>query len=157
MNREARASQGYRAANQLSRPQWTSGSPRRRHLSSASDLDFQVFLFLNVRPRLLVAQTVKNPPAMQERQVPSQGLAWSPGGGNDNPLQYSCLENSTDRGAWQATVHGVKKSWTWLQQHSPAYHLRILWTCRFWLVWDKMGLKPAFLTWWCCLLLWVTI
>ena len=35
-----------------------------------------------------------------------------PGEGNDNPLQYTCLENSMDRGAWQATVHGVTKSWT---------------------------------------------
>jgi len=34
--------------------------------------------------------------------------------GNGNPLQYSCLENSMDRGAWQATVHGVAKSWTQL-------------------------------------------
>ena len=35
-----------------------------------------------------------------------------PGEGNDNPLQYSCLENPMDRGAWQATVLGVTKSWT---------------------------------------------
>ena len=34
------------------------------------------------------------------------------GKGNGNPFQYSCLENSMDRGAWQATVHGVAKSWT---------------------------------------------
>ena len=34
------------------------------------------------------------------------GLGRSPGGGNDNPLQYSCLENLVDRGAWWATVHG---------------------------------------------------
>ena len=34
------------------------------------------------------------------------------GGGNGNPLQYSCLENSVDRGAWWATVHGVAKSQT---------------------------------------------
>ena len=40
------------------------------------------------------------------------GLGRSPGGGEGNPLQYSCLENSTDRGAWQATVHEVPKSWT---------------------------------------------
>ena len=40
------------------------------------------------------------------------GLGRSPGGGNDNPLQYSCLESSMDRGAWWATVHGVEKSWT---------------------------------------------
>ena len=35
------------------------------------------------------------------------GPGRSPGGANDNPLQHSCLENSMDRGAWQATVHGV--------------------------------------------------
>ena len=35
-----------------------------------------------------------------------------PGGGRGNPLQYSCLENSMDRGTWQAIVHGVTKSWT---------------------------------------------
>ena len=39
----------------------------------------------------------------------------SPGGGHGNPLQYSCLENSTDRGAWQATVHGATKSQTRLK------------------------------------------
>ena len=38
------------------------------------------------------------------------GLKKSPGEGNDNPLQYSCLENSMDREAWWATVHGVTKS-----------------------------------------------
>ena len=37
------------------------------------------------------------------------GLGRSPGEGNDNPLQYSCLENSMDRGAWWATVHSVPK------------------------------------------------
>ena len=42
------------------------------------------------------------------------GLERSPGEGNGNPLQYSCLENPMDRGAWQATVHGVTKSQTWL-------------------------------------------
>ena len=42
--------------------------------------------------------------------IPGSGR--SPGEGNGNPLQYSCLENSMDRGAWQATVHGVVKGWT---------------------------------------------
>ena len=40
------------------------------------------------------------------------GLGRSPGGGNGNPLQYSCLEISMDRGAWWAIVHGVAKSRT---------------------------------------------
>ena len=40
------------------------------------------------------------------------GLGRSPGEGNGNPLQYSCLENSMDGGAWWATVHGVSKSQT---------------------------------------------
>ena len=38
------------------------------------------------------------------------GLGRSPGGGHGNPLKYFCLENSMDRGAWWATVHGVTKS-----------------------------------------------
>ena len=40
------------------------------------------------------------------------GLERSPGGENGNPLQYSCLEKPMDRGAWQATVHGVAKTQT---------------------------------------------
>ena len=40
------------------------------------------------------------------------GLGSSPGEGNGSLFQYSCLENFMDRGAWQATVHGVTKSWT---------------------------------------------
>ena len=46
------------------------------------------------------------------------GLGGSPGGGNFNPLWYSCLENSMDRRAWQATVHGVAEHWTWLSTHT---------------------------------------
>ena len=41
--------------------------------------------------------------------IPGSGR--SPGGGHGNPLQYSCLENLMDRGAWRATVHGVTKEW----------------------------------------------
>ena len=44
--------------------------------------------------------------------IPGSGR--SPGEGNSNPLWYSCLENQTDRGAWQSTVHEVTKSWMWL-------------------------------------------
>ena len=45
--------------------------------------------------------------------IPGQGR--SHGGEHGNPLQYSCLENPMDRGAWWATVHGVAKSWTRLK------------------------------------------
>ena len=62
-----------------------------------------------------VARVVKNPPAnagdvRDKGLIP--GLGRCPGEGHDNPLQYSCLENSMDRGALQATVHGVVKSGT---------------------------------------------
>ena len=56
----------------------------------------------------LVSPMVKYLPAMQETSICSLGR--SPGQGNGNPLQYSCLENSMDRGAWQATVLGVPES-----------------------------------------------
>ena len=46
------------------------------------------------------------------------GSGRSPGGGHVNPLQYSCLENPMDKGAWQAIVHGVAKSQTQLRQLS---------------------------------------
>ena len=55
---------------------------------------------------------VKNPPANAGDAGSIPGSGRSPGGGNGNPLQCSCLENSMDRGAWQATAHGVTKSQT---------------------------------------------
>jgi len=62
-----------------------------------------------------VALVFKNPPAYAGdlRDIDLiPGLGRCPGGGHGNPLQYSCLENPVDRGAWLATVHRVKKSWT---------------------------------------------
>ena len=50
------------------------------------------------------------------------GWGRSPGGGNGNPLQYSCLENSIDRGAWWVTVLGVAKSQTQLSDYAHARH-----------------------------------
>ena len=44
------------------------------------------------------------------------GLGRYPGGGQGNPLQYSCLENLMDRGAWQTKVHRISKSQTWLKR-----------------------------------------
>ena len=59
----------------------------------------------------LMAQQVKNLPANAGDVGSIPGLGRSPGEGNGNPLQYSSLENSMDRGNWQATVPGVVKSW----------------------------------------------
>ena len=53
---------------------------------------------------------VKNPPAKQQTWV--QSLGRSPGEGNGNPLQHSCLGNSMDRAAWEGIVHGVTKNQT---------------------------------------------
>ena len=62
-----------------------------------------------------VALAIKNPPAnagdvRDAGSIPGSGR--SPGGGHGNPLQYSCLVNPVDRGAWQAIVHRVAKSQT---------------------------------------------
>ena len=70
---------------------------------------------------LQVALVVNNLPANAEDirvsgSIPGSGR--SPGGGCGNPLQYSCLENSMDRGAWWATVYSVAKSQTHLKQLS---------------------------------------
>ena len=63
---------------------------------------------------------IKIPPPMQEiqeRHIPSLGGGGSSREGNSNPLQYSCLENPMDRGAWQAMVHGVINGQTQLSTH----------------------------------------
>ena len=62
---------------------------------------------------------VKNPPANAGniRDLGSiPGLRRSPGGGHGNPLQYSCLENPVNEGAWWALVHSVTRSWTPLKR-----------------------------------------
>ena len=61
----------------------------------------------------LVVLVVKNPSdnvgdIRDDSSIP--GLGRSPGGGHDNPFQYSCLENPMDRGAWRATVHRIAES-----------------------------------------------
>ena len=75
-----------------------------------------------------VARVAKNPPAnagsiRDSGSIP--GLGSSPGGQHGNPLQYSCLENPMERGAWQATVHGVTKGQAWpkrLSMHAHDFH-----------------------------------
>ena len=60
---------------------------------------------------------------MQEMWVQSLGWEHPLKEENGNPLQYSCLGNRMDRGAWWAVVHGVTKSWTWLKQPSTHTHI----------------------------------
>ena len=66
------------------------------------------------------SSTIKNPLANTGYMGLIPGSGRSPGGGNGNPLQYFCLGNPKDRGAWQATVHGVEK----LTQLSNSIHTR---------------------------------
>ena len=65
--------------------------------------------YVPMRGASLVAQTVKNLPAIQEIQVRSLGREDPPGEGNGNLLQYSCLENSTGRRAWQVQSMGSQR------------------------------------------------
>ena len=64
---------------------------------------------------------VKNLPANTGNADLTPGWGRSPGVENGNPLQDSYLENSMDRGAWQATVHGIPKSWTRLSTHARTH------------------------------------
>ena len=64
-----------------------------------------------------MAQGVKNLLAIRETRFNSWVMKISsPGGGNDNPLRYSCLENFMGRGTWEAVVHGVATNQTGLKQ-----------------------------------------
>ena len=74
-----------------------------------------------------VVLVIKNRPANagDVRDVGSiSGLGRSPGRGNSKPLQYPCLENPTNRGAWRAIVHRVAKSWTRLKPVSTYTHVQ---------------------------------
>ena len=55
-----------------------------------------------------------------------QFISWRDGESNGTPLQYSCLENPVDGGAWQAAVHGVTKSWTRLRDFAFTFHFHAL-------------------------------
>ena len=74
---------------------------------------FNSHLFLsNLLHSFSGGSVVKNPPVNAGDMGLITGSGRSPGKGNGNPLQSSCLENSMDRGAWWATVHGIVKSQT---------------------------------------------
>ena len=75
---------------------------------------------------------VRNPPANAEDEgdigsIP--GLRRSPGGRSGNPVQYSCLKNPVDGGAWWAMVHGFAKSCTWLNMHTHTHTHTHTWHC----------------------------
>ena len=105
-----------------------SGKPRSReiaaaYIKSAND----VFLKCNMSSGFPGGTSGKEPPChaggiRDVGLIPGSGR--SPGGEHRNPLQYSYLENPTDRGAWWATVHGIAKSWTWLEQLSMQHVIR---------------------------------
>ena len=95
------------------------------HLTKSTEFDAQkptVFTYDEYKWKLCARLTlwacgasgVKNPPANEEDTGSIPGPGRSPGEGNGNPLRYSCLEHSKDRGAWQFTVHGAAKSQTQL-------------------------------------------
>ena len=65
------------------------------------------------------------------------------GEGNGYPLQYSCLENSMERGAWQATVHGVTRSWTQLNGfHLQSFNSLYYSKCGPQIAWDSQERRP---------------
>ena len=85
------------------------------HVFQLSIFSSSLFSLVYGQRTFQVTVVVKNPPASagdarDTGSVPGSGR--SPGIGNGNPLQYSCLENSMDRGAWWATVHGAAESRT---------------------------------------------
>ena len=72
-----------------------------------------VYYLQELTPQVVLVVRNSSAKAGDERDAGSvPGPGRSPGGGHGNPLQYSCLENPMDRGAWWATIHGVAKSWT---------------------------------------------
>ena len=89
---------------------------------------YQYFIIIIVWFIYQVELVIKNLPTNVGRlwalsRIPGWGT--SPGGGNGNPLQYSCLKSSMDRGAWRARVHGAKKSWTRQHTHYLPLHITV--------------------------------
>ena len=82
---------------------------------------------LSLRHNILTIRTLNWVNAWVPLIIIAKQLIWSGvGEGNGTPLQYSCLENPTDRGAWWAAVHGVAKSQTWLSDFPFTFHFHAL-------------------------------
>ena len=80
--------------------------------SISNSMDMNLSKLWEIVCAFLVDQLVNNLSVVQKTWFHSLGREDPPGEGNDYPLQYSCLENSKDRGTWRATVHEVVKSLT---------------------------------------------
>ena len=104
-------------------PGWVSPGLLKSLLSGFHAPGFSFFFFFNILLSIFPgAAVLKNPPAHagDAKDLGSiLGSGRSPGVGNGNPLQYSCLENPMDRGAWWATVHG--------SQRDPTDHTHTNW------------------------------
>ena len=70
-----------------------------------------IYMYVKLNQGFPGGSVVKNLPAVAGDTGSVSESGRSPGEGNDNPLQYSCLENPMGRGAWWATVHGLAKEW----------------------------------------------
>ena len=107
-----------------------------QHKFSGSLLAFYFALYFLLATESLQGSpdnsVVKNAPANAGNAGSTPGSGRSPGVGNGSLLQCSCLENSVDRGAWWATVHGVSQSWTPLSDWTTTefLHLVHLFNCR---------------------------
>ena len=97
---------GFRLHSCLQRPGgYSVPAPRcRRGAKFLAQFLFEVGVVFTMKPG-----QESNANAGDSRSIPGSGR--SPGEGNGNPFQRSCLENPTDRGAWVATIHGIAKSW----------------------------------------------
>ena len=97
-----------------------------RNISEPLELtDFsRIWDSFNLPHGFLGGSVVKNPPANSGESGSILGSGRCPGEGHGNRLQYSCLENLMDRGAWRATVHGVTKSQTRLSRHTDSLNFR---------------------------------
>ena len=109
-------------------------------------------VFKNICIVIHLAQLVRNLPAnagdaQDSGSIP--GLGGPPEKGNGNLLQYYCLKNSMDRGAWRVTVHGVAKSWTWLSTHTHTHTLVHWCENTYTLMWE-LGLSFWLFCSWLC-------
>ena len=100
----------------------------QHHSLKASILQCSFFFLVQLSHQYMTCTRLleKSANAGDVRDVSSiPGLIRSPGGGHGNPFQYSHPENSMDKGAWWATVHGVTNSQTWLSMHIQPYYIII--------------------------------